>query len=79
MYETIKGMQSSGVQACAKHFILNEQERNRETMSSVCNLSSTVGCKSSVKDVGGLPGKSFALLLQSIVFVLNEGLGADMN
>jgi beta-glucosidase len=27
-------MQSSGVQACAKHFVGNEQELNRETMSS---------------------------------------------
>ncbi|KKK26322.1 beta-glucosidase [Aspergillus rambellii] len=34
MAETILGMQSSGVQACAKHFILNEQEHNRETISS---------------------------------------------
>lgn len=34
MYETIKGMQGSGVQATAKHFILNEQELNRETLSS---------------------------------------------
>ncbi|SPO01536.1 probable beta-D-glucoside glucohydrolase [Cephalotrichum gorgonifer] len=34
MMETIEGMQSSGVQACAKHYILNEQEVNRNTMSS---------------------------------------------
>lgn len=34
MYETIKGMQGSGVQATAKHFVLNERELNRETMSS---------------------------------------------
>ncbi|KUI63570.1 Beta-glucosidase cel3A [Cytospora mali] len=34
MAETIKGMQGSGVQATAKHFILNEQELNRETLSS---------------------------------------------
>ncbi|KAH8883088.1 hypothetical protein GQ53DRAFT_811741 [Thozetella sp. PMI_491] len=34
MAETIEGMQSSGVQACAKHYIGNEQELNRETMSS---------------------------------------------
>jgi len=34
MMETVEGMQSSGVQACAKHYILNEQELNRETMSS---------------------------------------------
>ncbi|KAL0944994.1 beta-glucosidase 1 [Colletotrichum truncatum] len=31
---TIQGMQSAGVQATAKHFIVNEQEINRETMSS---------------------------------------------
>ena len=34
MSETIQGLQSSGVQACAKHYIGNEQETNRETMSS---------------------------------------------
>ncbi|EWC44403.1 putative beta-glucosidase L [Drechslerella stenobrocha 248] len=34
MTEVITGMQSVGVQACAKHYIGNEQERNRETMSS---------------------------------------------
>lgn len=33
MEQTIVGMQSSGVQATAKHYILNEQEKNRETMS----------------------------------------------
>ena len=34
MAATIDGMQSAGIQASAKHFILNEQELNRETMSS---------------------------------------------
>ncbi|KAL1649924.1 hypothetical protein SLS58_001300 [Diplodia intermedia] len=34
MQETIIGMQSSGVQACAKHYIANEQELNRNTISS---------------------------------------------
>ncbi|CAJ2512525.1 Uu.00g055400.m01.CDS01 [Anthostomella pinea] len=34
MAETIEGMQSAGIQATAKHFILNEQELNRETISS---------------------------------------------
>ncbi|KAF3939182.1 Beta-glucosidase [Dactylella cylindrospora] len=34
MTEVITGIQSAGVQACAKHYIGNEQERNRETMSS---------------------------------------------
>ncbi|KAI0397752.1 glycoside hydrolase family 3 protein [Xylariaceae sp. FL0594] len=34
MSETIQGIQGVGVQANAKHFILNEQELNRETMSS---------------------------------------------
>ncbi|KAI0321103.1 glycoside hydrolase family 3 protein [Amylostereum chailletii] len=33
-YETITGVQSVGVQACAKHFINNEQEHFRETSSS---------------------------------------------
>jgi beta-glucosidase len=34
MAETIEGIQSAGVQACAKHYIVNEQELNRETLSS---------------------------------------------
>ncbi|KAK6953717.1 glycoside hydrolase 3 [Daldinia eschscholtzii] len=34
MAETIEGMQSVGVQANAKHYLLNEQELNRETISS---------------------------------------------
>ncbi|KAJ5328873.1 CAZyme family GH3 [Penicillium brevicompactum] len=34
MEHTIQGMQDSGVQACAKHWLGNEQEHNRETMSS---------------------------------------------
>ncbi|KAI9685828.1 MAG: hypothetical protein M1822_004106 [Bathelium mastoideum] len=34
MQQTINGMQSSGVQACAKHYIGNEQEVGRTTMSS---------------------------------------------
>ncbi|KAH6661054.1 beta-glucosidase 1 [Truncatella angustata] len=34
MADTITGMQSVGVQATAKHFIANEQELNRETISS---------------------------------------------
>lgn len=32
--ETIEGIQSAGVQAAVKHYIANEQELNRETMSS---------------------------------------------
>ena len=35
MENTIGGIQEAGAQACAKHFILNEQEKNRETMNSV--------------------------------------------
>ncbi|KAK1758820.1 glycoside hydrolase superfamily [Echria macrotheca] len=31
---TIEGLQSAGVQSTVKHFIANEQEQNRETMSS---------------------------------------------
>nr|AMQ75897.1 Bgl3C [Humicola insolens] len=34
MAETIEAIQSQGVQACAKHYIVNEQEWMRETMSS---------------------------------------------
>ncbi|KAH7408490.1 beta-glucosidase 1 precursor [Phaeosphaeria sp. MPI-PUGE-AT-0046c] len=37
MAETVEGMQEAGVQATAKHFIANEQELNRETMSSDVN------------------------------------------
>ncbi|KAH9028191.1 beta-glucosidase [Lactarius pseudohatsudake] len=33
-YETILGMQSAGVQACAKHYINNEQEHDRTKSSS---------------------------------------------
>jgi len=33
-YETIIGIQSQGVQACAKHYIANEQEHNRTMESS---------------------------------------------
>ncbi|KAI9434687.1 beta-glucosidase [Lactarius indigo] len=33
-YETILGMQSAGVQACAKHYINNEQEHSRTQSSS---------------------------------------------
>ncbi|KAF1995495.1 glycoside hydrolase family 3 protein [Amniculicola lignicola CBS 123094] len=34
MAETVKGMQEAGVQACAKHYVGNEQEKNRELMGS---------------------------------------------
>lgn len=34
MEETIRGMQDSGVQACAKHWLGNEQEVYRDTISS---------------------------------------------
>ncbi|EKG15351.1 Glycoside hydrolase family 3 [Macrophomina phaseolina MS6] len=34
MFETIVGMQEGGVQACAKHYLLNEQELNRTTISA---------------------------------------------
>ncbi|KAJ9101092.1 hypothetical protein QFC21_003310 [Naganishia friedmannii] len=33
-YYSVRGLQDAGVQACAKHYILNEQERNRTTSSS---------------------------------------------
>ncbi|KAF8912865.1 beta-glucosidase [Gymnopilus junonius] len=33
-YETIMGIQSNGVQACAKHYINNEQEHSRSSSSS---------------------------------------------
>ncbi|KAF2469918.1 glycoside hydrolase family 3 protein [Lindgomyces ingoldianus] len=35
--QTIAGIQEGGAQACVKHYILNEQEKNRETMNSVVN------------------------------------------
>ncbi|KAH8100570.1 beta-glucosidase [Cristinia sonorae] len=34
-FETINGIQSSGVQACAKHYINNEQEHFRDSSSSI--------------------------------------------
>ncbi|KAH9846046.1 beta-glucosidase [Lenzites betulinus] len=34
-FETITGIQSSGVQACAKHYINNEQEHFRDSSSSI--------------------------------------------
>lgn len=37
MEQTIQGMQGAGVQATAKHYILNEQELNRETMSATAD------------------------------------------
>lgn len=37
MVETIVGMQESGVQACAKHYLLNEQEKNRETIDTTAD------------------------------------------
>ena len=37
MAETIEGMQSSGVQACAKHYLLNEQELNRDSINSMAD------------------------------------------
>ncbi|KAG8713760.1 hypothetical protein FRC08_012855 [Ceratobasidium sp. 394] len=40
-YETIMGLQSQGVQACAKHYINNEQEHFRETSSSNVDDSNT--------------------------------------
>ena len=33
--ETIKGIQDAGVVACAKHYIMNEQEHNREATATV--------------------------------------------
>jgi beta-glucosidase len=33
-FETVAGMQSQGVQACAKHFLNNEQEHGRRTTTS---------------------------------------------
>ncbi|KAL4268064.1 glycosyl hydrolase 3 family protein [Pleurotus pulmonarius] len=42
-FETVTGIQSVGVQACAKHLINNEQEHFRETSSSNnCKLSNEV-------------------------------------
>ncbi|KAF8326106.1 glycoside hydrolase superfamily [Cantharellus anzutake] len=33
-FETVMGLQANGLQACAKHFINNEQETNRQSSSS---------------------------------------------
>lgn len=37
MAETIIGIQDVGVQACAKHYILNEQEQERNTIDSIAD------------------------------------------
>ncbi|KAG9231465.1 glycoside hydrolase superfamily [Amylocarpus encephaloides] len=35
MEQTVGGIQEAGAQACAKHYIGNEQEKNRDTMNAV--------------------------------------------
>jgi len=35
MAETIAGIQDAGVIACAKHYIMNEQEHNRQSTDTV--------------------------------------------
>ena len=35
MAQTIQGIQDAGVVACAKHYILNEQEHNRQSTDTV--------------------------------------------
>jgi beta-glucosidase len=35
MAETIQGIQDAGVIACAKHYIMNEQEKNRQSTDTV--------------------------------------------
>ncbi|KAM3083025.1 hypothetical protein ACMFMF_002675 [Clarireedia jacksonii] len=41
MRNTVNGMQAAGVQACAKHYLGNEQELNRNTMSANINDRTT--------------------------------------
>lgn len=43
---TVEAMQAVGVQATIKHYILNEQELNRETMSSSVDDRSMVNAAS---------------------------------
>ncbi|TVY45269.1 Beta-glucosidase [Lachnellula subtilissima] len=45
MAETIKGIQDAGVIATAKHYIMNEQEHNRENSGSILAYSSNVDDK----------------------------------
>ncbi|KAG9008319.1 hypothetical protein FRB90_009001 [Tulasnella sp. 427] len=45
-YETIRGIQKEGVQACAKHYLNNEQERFRTTSSSNVDDSVQAGVAS---------------------------------
>lgn len=40
--ETIKGIQDSGVIACAKHYIMNEQEHNRDKNGDIAAYSANV-------------------------------------
>jgi hypothetical protein len=58
-YETILGIQSQGVQACAKHYVGNEQEHNR-TMSTSNIDDKTVssgGRGSSLVPFAGVDGR----------------------
>jgi beta-glucosidase len=43
MEQTIGGIQDAGAQACAKHYIGNEQEKGREMMNSVISDKTMLG------------------------------------
>jgi len=45
MAETIKGIQDAGVIATEKHYILNEQEHNRENSGDIAAYSSNADDK----------------------------------
>ena len=53
MAQTIQGIQDSGVIACAKHFIMNEQEHYRDQHASVLEngVTNTLAMSANVDDV----------------------------